>query len=85
MSVRDHDPSYKASEFVTDKADAELNNGPTQHSLQRQLKNRHVAMIRYFSQPSLSVACVDSLTLDWFPKVLEVRQLPRDCVSRRTV
>ena len=51
MSVRDHDsdPSHKASEFVTDKADAELDNGPTQHSLQRQLKNRHVAMIRYFS------------------------------------
>lgn len=63
MSVRDHDPSYKPSDFVTDKDDAELNAGPTQHSLQRQLKNRHVAMIRYFSNQLLTL---DSLRLDRF-------------------
>jgi hypothetical protein len=79
MSVRDHDPSYKPSDFVTDKDDAELNNGPTQHSLQRQLKNRHVAMIRYFSNHLLAF---DSLRPDRIGsiKVLEVWQPPRDRV-----
>jgi len=59
MSVRDHDPSYKASNFVTDKAEVELGNGPTQHSLQRQLKNRHVAMIRYLS--NFTFSCLRSI------------------------
>jgi amino acid permease len=51
MSVGDYDPSEKSPagmDIVTDKVDAESHNEPKQDTLQRQLKNRHVAMIRYF-------------------------------------
>jgi hypothetical protein len=63
MSVGDYDPSNKAStglDIVSDKVDAESHNGPKEESLQRQLKNRHVAMIRYLP-PFLLVACMGSL------------------------
>jgi amino acid permease len=48
MSIKDHDPDSTGS----DAADAEKvdftasGNEPPHHSLQRQLKNRHIAMIR---------------------------------------
>jgi len=49
MSSRDHDPSNKAStgsDIVTEKPIfVESGVGPQQQTLQRQLKNRHVAMI----------------------------------------
>jgi hypothetical protein len=51
MFAGDHDPSKvsNGSEFGTDKVDfVESNNGSPEHALQRQLKNRHIAMIRYF-------------------------------------
>ncbi len=42
MSAKDHDPTY------TDKVNyVESNAAPPHQALQRQLKNRHVAMIRY--------------------------------------
>lgn len=50
MSVTDHNQSNKIStdsDVEAEKADfAGSHNGPSHQSLQRQLKNRHIAMIR---------------------------------------
>ncbi len=52
MSVRDHDPSNKmssGSDLEAEKVNFKfegLDNGSHHHALQRQLKNRHIAMIR---------------------------------------
>jgi len=58
MSSRDHNPSNKAStgsDIVTEKAAfVESGDGPQHQTLQRQLKNRHVAMIRYLLTFALS-------------------------------
>jgi hypothetical protein len=54
MSAMDNDPTDKRapeSDVYTDKVDTgyvESNAAPPEQSLQRQLKNRHIAMIRYF-------------------------------------
>ena len=84
MSVEDYDPSNKASaglDIVTDKVDAESHSEPKQDTLQRQLKNRHVAMIRYFLIFSLS--CMHETELCFgVRKVLEVRRPPRDYALR---
>ena len=52
MSAKDNDLTNKhESDVYTDKVDSsgyvESNTAPHQQALQRQLKNRHVAMIRY--------------------------------------
>ena len=51
MSANDHDLSDKgapASNVYAEKVDyVESSAGPPHQALQRQLKNRHVAMIRY--------------------------------------
>jgi hypothetical protein len=76
MSVRDHDPinkAYPGLDIVSDKVDAEFDKEPTHDTLKRQLKNRHVAMIRYFP----TFFTVDSLRLRFVREVLEVRKPPR--------
>ena len=58
MSIKDHEPSSTGS----DAADAEKvdftgsGNEPPPQSLQRQLKNRHIAMIRWVFPDLLSIA-----------------------------
>ena len=80
MSVRDHDPinkAYPGLDIVSDKVDAEFDKEPTHDTLKRQLKNRHVAMIRYFS----TFFSVDLLRLRFVHKVLEVWHSPRGYLS----
>ena len=51
MSAKDNDKPAPESDVYADKVDSgyvESNATPPQQSLQRQLKNRHIAMIRYF-------------------------------------
>jgi hypothetical protein len=66
MSAGDQDPSNKGPtgsdlSSTTEKVGfVESNTVPQHHALKRQLKNRHVAMIRY-SHP-FSVVCEDPLT-----------------------
>ena len=79
MSVRDHDPinkAYPGLDIVSDKVDAEFDKEPTHDTLKRQLKNRHVAMIRYF--PTLF--SVNWLRLRFVREVLEVRKSLRHYV-----
>jgi hypothetical protein len=67
MSFRDQDQNTKAGTgsdlgSANEKVDfVESNVAPQHHTLKRQLKNRHVAMIRY-SQP-LSVLCEGPLSV----------------------
>jgi amino acid permease len=61
MSEKGNDASNKGPAgldvVVADNVeDYESHNGPKDGSLHRQLKNRHIAMIRYF--PSLSLLCM---------------------------
>ena len=51
MSIRDHDPSSKvftgSSDMEAEKGDFTVSDSDSSHhALQRQLKNRHIAMIR---------------------------------------
>jgi amino acid permease len=51
MSLRDHDPSNKifsgSGDIEVEKADFTVSDSDSSHhALQRQLKNRHIAMIR---------------------------------------
>jgi hypothetical protein len=48
MSIKDHDPSSTGSDADAEKADlVDSGDGSPHGSLHRQLKNRHIAMIRW--------------------------------------
>jgi hypothetical protein len=78
MSDKSHDASNKGPaglHAVADKVEGyESHNGPKAGTLHRQLKNRHIAMIRYF--PSFTLLCMrgvaETEVCFWVHKVLEV-------------